>query len=210
MGLFDAFRGGQAPGVYAPWMTYDPGAPQITPSQPVTPAGPLDTSPQSVTIPKGPSFWDRMNAADPNTGLSKWQQLGLVGASLRDDPSVFANQQNSMMEQGKLALSNQMTRQQMALASAFAHGMSGGRLAPRFRDQRPAGSPGPAIADRRHHGSASRGGRPSGHSRGGAADGHARNAPTGRWARSSLASTTRRCRSSMTTATTRSRRRAMS
>jgi hypothetical protein len=130
MGLFDAFRGGQAPGVYAPWMTYDPGAPQITPSQPVTPAGPLDTSPQSVTIPKGPSFWDRMNAADPNTGLSKWQQLGLVGASLRDDPSVFANQQNSMMEQGKLALSNQMTRQQMALASAFAHGMRGGGSQP--------------------------------------------------------------------------------
>jgi hypothetical protein len=126
MGLFDAFRGGQAPGMYAPWMTYDPGAPQITPSQPVTPAGPLDTSPQSVTTAQGAELLGPHERGRPEHRPEQVATARIMGASAarRSEPS-FANMQNSMMEQGKLALSNQLARQRMGFTNAIMGQIAG-------------------------------------------------------------------------------------
>jgi hypothetical protein len=109
MGLFDAFQGGTSvPGIYAPWMTYGQGsAPDITPSHPVQPAGPLDTSSPQPVMPHSGGLFSGWNTPDPNTGLSKWQQLQMVGANLRDDPAVASATQNAMMEQSKAGLANQ-------------------------------------------------------------------------------------------------------
>jgi hypothetical protein len=94
MGLFDAFQGGASiPGIYAPWMTYGQGGPQIDPSQAMSPAGPLDTSSPQPSMPSqgGGGFGGAMsglfaglNRQSPSDGLSPLDQIGRLGATFQD------------------------------------------------------------------------------------------------------------------------------
>jgi hypothetical protein len=108
VGLFDSFgaqSGGFDPRQFMAANSLQPGqsAGGFQPSQPVTPQGPLDTSPVTFQAPQQGLF-AQMGQPGAN-GQTGWQNMGAMGKSIQDQPQQQAGP--SMLQQGMAALLQQ-------------------------------------------------------------------------------------------------------
>jgi hypothetical protein len=114
MGLFSRFQ----PGIYSPTLA-QMGQPEPLQGPRELPAMQAQAAP---TMPKKQGLFGGWKAPDEN-GISKWDRVGLLGASLRDDPSVAPAMMQALQGQSELAMKRQSAQaksQQQAQLLAMA------------------------------------------------------------------------------------------